>query len=316
MEEVLAARALHAPHLQRFRHPKHLLRGAVDGALDVLQARVHADAGHGELHVHVEERPLDEEESATASRAEPLLHRREGPLRGGENRLVHQPRVVRVEGRNRLRLDVRLLVIPRRVLDEFAEVRDAAPHLRVSDDEVVRLPLDEFGLRGLELLVRKRLIVGKVHHRHLGHHLEVRLDAVLEHVLHLGNEQLKLRQPPVDAHEVPVDVHGRPRQRVHPGLESSIQVLQVRREEPLGDGRNRAHHPVVLLQRVTQLVVVVLELFLLQQHHLRRLGHLDAHALQVLRLAHQLHDLLVEIHQQRPRLRVSDDEGRLQTCLG
>ena len=45
-----------------------------------------------------------------------------------------------------------------------------------------------------------------------------------------------------------------------------------------------------------ELGVVLLELLLLQQHHVGRVRHLDAQAVQALALADQLHDLAVEVH--------------------
>ena len=64
----------------------------------------------------------------------------------------------------------------------------------------------------------------------------------------------------------------------------------MRAQQRLDDRRDGSHDAIVLLERVRELLVVVLKFALLQQHHLRRLGHLHSDALQPLRLADQLNN--------------------------
>eukprot|EP00951_Prasinocladus_malaysianus_P027985 scaffold253275_cov43-Prasinocladus_malaysianus.AAC.4 len=119
----------------------------------------------------------------------------------------------------------------------------------------------------------------------------------------------------VESVQVAVDIHGGPGQNEHAGGDLLLEVFQVGLEEGLDDREDLLHDAVVLLQDVGQLVEVVLELVLLEQHHAGGLGDLHAHTLQVLGLPHELHDLLVKVDQQLARLWVPHDQRGLQPGL-
>mmetsp|Transcript_3914 Transcript_3914/g.13590 ORF Transcript_3914/g.13590 Transcript_3914/m.13590 type:complete len:213 (+) Transcript_3914:4155-4793(+) len=124
-----------------------------------------------------------------------------------------------------------------------------------------------------------------------------------------------MREALVHAVEVAIYVHRRPRQDVHPRVQLLLDVVEVRLHQRFHHRDDQVHDAVVLFERVRQLVVVLLEFLLLEQHHLRRLRHLYPHALQIPRLAHELYDLLVEVHEKVPGLRVLHDERRLKPSL-
>ena len=174
---------------------------------------------------------------------------------------------------------------------------------------------DHLGLVALEVVDGDRLVGGQAHEPRAPQPRHVGLHAVGEHVGHLAHELVERLHGVVDAVQVRVDVHARPREHVQPRLDLLLQVHDVGLHQPLEHVRDRPLDALGLLEHVRELVVVGLELVLLQQHHLGRLGDLDAHALQVLGLAHKLQDVAVEVDQQPAVLRVADQERGLQAGL-
>jgi len=82
---------------------------------------------------------------------------------------------------------------------------------------------------------------------------------------------------------------------MHTRLYFAIKILQVRADDRLAHGWYHSKDTLILFQRKRQLIEVGFEFVLLQQHHARALGHVDAHALQKLGLADELQNLAVKV---------------------
>ena len=312
---LVLGHALLAPVPHLLRAAEHRDRRAVDRALHVVEARREPRRRHAQLHVDLEERALHEEEAAADARAHALLDRVERVARAVEQRLVRELVVVLaqvVQLAERHLADAR---VEREARDEQDEVLDRGLDLDVLRREHLGELADGLLLRRDELVERELLVVGHVHEDLARDDLEVLLDAVLDDVLALGDELLEPLQPDVHVQLVRVDVHARPCERDHARPQLELERLQVRLEQARGRRHDPARHALVLGERVLELVVVRLVLVLLQQHHLGGLGDLDADAREALGLADELQDLAVEVDEELARLRVADDERRLQPRL-
>ena len=81
----------------------------------------------------------------------------------------------------------------------------------------------------------------------------------------------------------------------------------MRLEQRRGNRHDLVNNLLVLLQRVRELIIVRFEFVLLEEDHLCRLGRLDTHAKEALRLADELQDLTVKVDVQLRVGRVADD---------
>ena len=87
-------------------------------------------------------------------------------------------------------------------------------------------------------------------------------------------------------------------------------------EQGSGVGPDLVHDTDALTDNILQLVVVVLELVLLEQHNLRALGNLDSNSSKALSLADERENLTVEVDIQLEVLVVTNEQSGLETGLG
>ena len=275
-----------APGIQVLGDQEDLLGSRIHHALDLVQARHEAHRRDCELHPDVEEGLLDEEEAAARLGTDPLLEVVQGLLHSAENGLIHELAVVRLQLLGFLLRERHLSVLPGEVRNELDEVVYGAGHLHVTHPHELPLALHLLRLQRNELFECEGAVGGKIHELDLAHRLEIPVNAVFNAVGHSLDELPQARQTTVDAVQVPVDVHRRPRQDEHPGLHLALEVVHMGLHEGAGDLGDGLHHLLVLTHGVGELVEVVLELLLLQEHHLGRVRDLHTYALQVLRFPH------------------------------
>jgi len=267
------------------------------------------------VNVHLEE-GLQDLFGGIAATTNSFLHLVEGVLGGVEESLIHRPVVVLGEfldlfSRNGLNMLIKLVRA-----DSLDEIFDSALNFVVLAAEFLRLNSDPLLLHLDELVKSVGLrLLGQVNEDSLGESLQVVLDTVLHDVVNVDDELLELSKTLVNMGKVTINVHGGPGKGDHTGAELVLKILQVGHQEGLGVGADLVHDSVVLAQHEVKLRVVVLELLLLQEDNLGRLGNVDSNTGEALSLTDESENLGVEVHVQTIVVGVTNDEGGLEASL-
>jgi hypothetical protein len=290
---------------------------SVDGSLDFIESGLEGADRVFKLDFDLEE-GLQDELGHVSSTADSLFHLVKRILGGVEKSLIHGPVIIFGElldlfSRDRLNMLIKLVRA-----DGLDKILNCTFNLEVLGLELLGLFLDPFLLHLDEVIKSEGSgILRKVDQDSLGEGLEVVLNTVLHDVIDVDDQLLKLGKSLMNVVEITIDVHGSPGKSDHTGSQLVLKILEMRNEERLGVGSDLVDDPVVLSQDKLKLILVGLELILLEENDLGRLRDLDgADSREALGFSDQGHDLRVEVDVQLVVLRMSDDEGSLETSLG
>ena len=200
--------------------------------------------------------------------------------------------------------------------DCLDEVLDSAFDFVVLAAELLRLNGNPIFLHLDECIKSVSLgILGQVNEHSLGEGLEVVLNTVFHDVIDIDNELLKLGKTLVNVVKVTIDVHRGPGESTHTGAELVLKIFKVRHKERLGVGSDLVDDAVVLTENELELVVVVLELFFLEEHNLGRFGNINSNSREALSFSDKSEDFRIEVDVELHVVGVTNDKSGLETGL-
>lgn len=118
-------------------------------------------------------------------------------------------------------------------------------------------------------------LLGQVDEHCFGQGLQVVLNSILHNVVDVDNKLFELGKTRVHMCQVTVDVHGSPGEGNHTWAQFVLEIFKVGHQKRFRVGSNFGNNAIIFAQNEFQLVIVLLELFLLQKHNLGTFGDLN-----------------------------------------
>jgi len=159
-------------------------------------------------------------------------------------------------------------------------------------------------------------ILGQVDKHCFGQRFQVVLNSILHNVVDVDNKLFELGKTCVHVSQVTVDVHRSPGEGDHTRAQLVLEIFKVRHQKRLRVGSNFGNNAIIFAQNELELVIVLLELLLLQEHNLGTFGDLDTNARKAFGFTDKSHDFLVEVDLQFVVGWLADDQSGQKTDLG
>jgi hypothetical protein len=158
-----------------------------------------------------------------------------------------------------------------------------------------------------------RTVLRQVNKDGLRESLQVVLNTVLHDIVNVDNELIKLAEALMNVVEEALDVHGGPGKTADTGAEAALEIVDVRCKETTGVGTDLVHNTDALAYDVLKLVVVVLELFFLEQDDFSALRDFNSNTGKAFGLTDKGHDFAIKVDVELQVLVVTNEEGSLKT---